>query len=37
MMNRREFITALGGARGVAAYGARAAAGHAGDRVRQQH
>ena len=34
-MKRREFITLLGGAAGVAARGARAAAGDAGDRVPQ--
>ena len=32
-MKRRDFITLLGGARGVAARGTRAAAGDAGDRV----
>ena len=32
-MNRRNFITLLGGAAAVAARGARAAAGHAGDRI----
>ena len=32
-MRRREFITLLGGAAGVAARGARAAIGNAGDRV----
>ena len=36
-MNRREFITLLGGAAAVAACGARAAAGDAGDRVPQRH
>ena len=32
-MNRREFITLLGGAAALAARGARAAAGDAGRRV----
>ena len=32
-MRRREFITLLGGAAAMAARGARAAAGDAGDRV----
>ena len=32
-MKRREFITLLGGAAALAARGARAAAGDAGDRV----
>ena len=32
-IGRREFITLLGGAAGVAAHGARAAAADAGDRV----
>ena len=32
-MRRREFITLLGGAAAVAARGARAAAGDAGDRL----
>ena len=35
-MRRREFITLLGGAAVLAARGARAAAGDAGDRVPQQ-
>ena len=35
-MRRREFITLLGGAAAVAARGARAAAGDAGDRVPQR-
>ena len=35
-MRRREFITLLGGAARVAARGARAAAGDAGDRVSYQ-
>ena len=35
-MNRREFITLLGGAARVAARGARAAAGDAGDRFPQR-
>ena len=35
MMRRREFITLLGGGGGVAARGARAAAGDAGDRLSQ--
>jgi len=35
-VKRREFITLLGGAGGVAACGARAAAIDAGDRVSQQ-
>ena len=35
-MKRREFITLLGGAAGVAARGARATAGDAGDRVPQR-
>ena len=35
-MKRREFITLLGGAARVAAGGARAAAGDAGDRVFKQ-
>ena len=37
MSRRREFITLLGGAARVAARGARAAAGDAGDRVSAQH
>ena len=36
-MKRREFITLLGGAAAVAARGARAAAGDAGDRVSAQY
>ena len=36
-MKRRAFISLLGGAAGVAAYGARAASGNAGDRVAQSH
>jgi hypothetical protein len=32
-VKRRDFITLLGGGGRVAAYGARAAGGHAGDRV----
>ena len=35
-MRRREFITLLGGAAGMAARGARAAAGDAGDRLSSQ-
>ena len=35
-MKRREFITLLGGAAALAARGARAAAGDAGDRVSQR-
>ena len=35
-MRRREFITLLGGAAAVAARGARAAAGDAGDRLPDQ-
>ena len=35
-MKRREFITLLGGAARVAAGGARAAAGDAGDRLSRQ-
>ena len=36
MIRRREFITLLGGAAALAARGARAAAGDAGDRVPQR-
>ena len=35
-VRRREFITLLGGAAAVAARGARAAAGDAGDRIPRQ-
>ena len=35
-MKRREFITLLGGRSGMAARGAGAATGHAGDRVSRQ-
>ena len=36
-MKRRDFITLLGGAAALAACGARAAAGDAGDRISPQH
>ena len=36
-MRRREFITLLGGAAALAARGARAAAGDAGDRISPEH